>query len=151
TQPANQTVRVGGTATFSVTAGGTQPLGYQWRFGATSLSGATASSLILSNVQSSDAGTYSVVVSNAFGTATSSNATLTVNEAVCTNAPAGMVSWWPAEGNGNDIAGSNPGTVTGISYSAGEVGQAFNFNGTNGSVFIPASGSLNVGLSNGLT
>jgi len=151
TQPASQTVNVGGNATFSVVAGGTPPLSYQWRFGGTLLSGATGSSLSLSNVQLSDAGTYSVAVSNAFGSVLSTNATLTVNQAVCTNAPAGIVSWWPAEGNGNDIAGSNPGTVTGVSYSAGEVGQAFNFNGTNGSVFIPASSSLNVGLGNGLT
>jgi len=152
TQPASQTVNVGANVTFSVVADGTQPLSYQWRFGGTNLSGATGSSLSVSNVQMSAAGPYSVVVSNAFGSALSSNATLTVNQAVCTNAPAGLVSWWPAEANGNDIAGSNPGAVSGgVTYSAGEVGQAFNFNGTNRSVFVPAAASLNVGLSNGLT
>ncbi len=150
-QPTNQTVTVGANANFTVVAGGTAPLTYQWRFEGTNLSGATASSLTLNNVQLSDAGNYSVVVSNSVATVTSSNALLTVHETACTNAPAGLVSWWPAEGNGNDVAGSNPGIVTGVSYSAGEVGQAFNFNGTNGSVFIPASPSLNVGLSNGLT
>jgi hypothetical protein len=151
-QPASQTTVIGGSATFSVTAGGSQPLSYQWRLGSNALSGATASVLNLSNVQLSDGGNYSVVLSNAFGTATSSNALLTVNEAVCTNAPAGLVSWWPGEGNGGDIVGSNPGTVSGgVSYSAGEVGQAFNFNGTSGTIVVPASSSLNVGLSNGFS
>jgi hypothetical protein len=151
-QPASQSTVVGGSASFSVTAGGSQPLSYQWRLGSNALNGATASVLNLSNVQLSDAGNYSVVVSNAFGTVTSSNASLTVNEAVCTNAPAGIVSWWPGEGNGGDIAGSNPGTVNGgVSYSVGEVGQAFNFNGASGTIVVPASSSLNVGLSNGFS
>src|SRR5262249_9745136 len=39
-QPANQTVTVGGTATFSVLAGGTAPLTYQWTFQGTNLDGA---------------------------------------------------------------------------------------------------------------
>jgi hypothetical protein len=151
-QPASQTTVIGGSASFSVTAGGSQPLSYQWRLGSNALNGATASVLNLSNVQLSDAGNYSVVVSNAFGTVTSSNASLTVNEAVCTNAPGGIVSWWPGEGNGGDIAGSNPGTVSsGVSYSAGEVGQAFNFDGNSGIIVVPASSSLNVGASNGFT
>ena len=122
-QPVSQATVVGGSATFSVTAGGSQPLSYQWRLEGNALSGATGSVLNLSNVQLTDAGNYSVVVTNAFGTVTSSNASLTVNAAVCTNAPAGLVSWWPGEGNGGDTAGNNPGTVnSGVSYSAGEVG-----------------------------
>jgi hypothetical protein len=150
-QPTNQATAVGGSASFSVTAGGTQPLSYQWRHGTNGLNGATSSVLNLTNVQSSDAGNYSVVVSNAFGTVNSSNAILTVNTGGCASV-AGIVSWWPAEGNGNDAAGSNPGTVSGgVNYSVGEVGQAFNFNGTSGTILVPASGSMNVGLSNGFT
>jgi hypothetical protein len=152
TQPTNQTANVGGSASFSVTAGGSQPLSYQWRFGTNALNGATSAVLNLTNVQLSDAANYSVVVSNALGTVTSSNAVLTVNTAGCVSVPGGIVSWWPAEGNGADIAGGNPGTVnSGVSYSAGEVGQAFNFNGTSGTIVVPASGSMNVGLSNGFS
>jgi hypothetical protein len=44
TQPANQTVTVAQTATFSVTATGTAPLSYQWPKGTTSIPGATAAS-----------------------------------------------------------------------------------------------------------
>jgi hypothetical protein len=151
-QPVDQSVIVGATANFSVSAGGTAPLSYQWRFNGNNVSGATENSLSVTNSQLSDAGNYSVVVANPVGSVTSAVAVLTVHEAVCTNAPAGLVSWWPGEGNGNDIIGSNPGTVSsGVSYSAGEVGQAFHFDGTSGNIVVPASGSLNVGVSNGFT
>ncbi|MCX8092450.1 MAG: immunoglobulin domain-containing protein, partial [Verrucomicrobiae bacterium] len=83
-QPQSQTVSPGATVTFSVTASGSAPLSYQWRFNGAPIAAATNSSLTLNNVQSSDAGLYSVVVSNAFGTALSSNATLTVS---LSNAP----------------------------------------------------------------
>ena len=79
TQPASKTVNQGGSATFSVTASGTAPLSYQWRFNGTDISGATLSSYTKSNAQSSDAGNYSVFVSNPYGNVTSANAALTVN------------------------------------------------------------------------
>jgi beta-lactamase superfamily II metal-dependent hydrolase len=79
TQPASQTVTAGGNVTFSVSATGTAPLSYQWRFNGANIAGATAASLAKSNVQSGDAGNYSVVVNNAAGSATSANAALTVN------------------------------------------------------------------------
>jgi hypothetical protein len=76
--PTNAVVQVGGIATFNVTATGSPPLGYQWRFNDTNLLGATDASLRLTNVQPRSAGRYSVVVSNPYGWAASSNATLTV-------------------------------------------------------------------------
>ncbi|EEF59906.1 beta strand repeat-containing protein [Pedosphaera parvula] len=78
TQPQNQTVAVGQSATFSVVATGTAPLLYQWRFNTTNIPGAQGSSLTLSNVQPSNAGNYSVVITNIAGKVTSSNALLTV-------------------------------------------------------------------------
>jgi sugar lactone lactonase YvrE len=78
TQPADQTVVVGGTASFAVGASGAGPLSYQWLFNGTNIDGATAASLGLSNVQASQAGSYSVLVSNSVSTALSSNALLTV-------------------------------------------------------------------------
>jgi hypothetical protein len=77
-QPQNQTVAAGSTATFSVTASGSAPLTYQWRFNGTNLPGANSASLSLFNVQPQQAGNYSVVVSNAAGTVTSGNAVLTI-------------------------------------------------------------------------
>lgn len=78
TQPASQTVAVGGSVQLAVTASGIPAPAYQWYFNGTPLSGATASTLSFTNVRASDAGDYTVVVSNAFGTATSNKAVLTV-------------------------------------------------------------------------
>jgi hypothetical protein len=81
-QPANRTVTAGQTATFAVTATGTTPLSYQWQKGATPISGATSARYTTAATTISDNGSqFSVVVSNAIGTATSNAATLTVNAA----------------------------------------------------------------------
>jgi autotransporter-associated beta strand protein len=89
TQPTNQTVVVGENATFSVTAIGTLPRACQWRKNevnlangvqpsGTTLSGATTTDLTVANVQLNDGGGYTVVVTNAYGSVTSSVAALTV-------------------------------------------------------------------------
>ena len=79
-QPVNQTVAVGQTATFSVTATGTAPLSYQWRKNSANISGATASTYTTPATASTDNGAqFSVVISNAAGSVTSNTATLTVN------------------------------------------------------------------------
>jgi uncharacterized repeat protein (TIGR01451 family) len=78
-QPANQTVIVGATATFQAMASGSAPLRYQWFFNQTSpLAGATNNTLMVNNAQSANAGGYSVVVTNQAGGVTSSVAALTV-------------------------------------------------------------------------
>lgn len=79
TQPVSQSVTPGATVTFRVTATGTAPLSYQWRFKGTNVSGATTSSYTRSNVQSTNAGNYSVVISNSVGSVTSANAALFIN------------------------------------------------------------------------
>jgi len=76
-QPQNASVLAGQNSGFSVTATGTG-LGYQWYFNSNGISGATASGLGLTNVSGINAGNYDVVVSNGYGMATSSVATLTV-------------------------------------------------------------------------
>jgi uncharacterized repeat protein (TIGR01451 family) len=78
-QPTNQTVTVGGTASFSVAAGGSLPLSYQWNFNGTNIVGATNTILTLTNVQLNQAGNYAVLVTNLYGSILSSNAMLTVN------------------------------------------------------------------------
>jgi outer membrane protein assembly factor BamB len=83
TQPANQTVIVGQTATFSVTAAGMSPLTYQWQKGTTAIAGATSASYSTPTTTASDNGTeFSVVVSNSLGKATSNAATLAVDPKV---------------------------------------------------------------------
>ncbi len=77
-QPANQRVADGETATFSAGVGGTGPLSYQWLFQGVAVVGGTNATLVLTNAQSTMEGNYSVVVSNALGSVTSSAATLTL-------------------------------------------------------------------------
>jgi len=80
TQPADQAVTVGQTANFSVAASGTAPLTYQWQKNNSNISGATSSSYATpATTQSDNASTFRVVVTNSAGSATSRNATLTVN------------------------------------------------------------------------
>jgi hypothetical protein len=78
TQPQNQIVNQGGMANFSVAAIGQGTLSYQWLFNGTSIAGATSSTFSLSNVRATNDGVYTVVVNNAFGSTTSTPATLTV-------------------------------------------------------------------------
>ena len=93
-QPQSQSVLQGATAMFSVQATGSEPLSYRWMRDGLALNddsritGSASSSLQISNVQSTDAGNYSVQVSNQAGSADSANATLTVSA----GAPQGMVA-----------------------------------------------------------
>ena len=78
TPPQSLTKAAGQTATFIVSATGTGPLSYQWRYNGSALPGATGSTLTLNSVQPTNAGNYSVVVTNSAGSVTSAVATLTV-------------------------------------------------------------------------
>ena len=88
--PTNQAIAVSSNATFTVNAIGTVPLHYQWWVNGTNLvkngshkngpifSGATTTNLTIKNVQMTNSGSYTVVVTNLAGSVTSSNAVLTV-------------------------------------------------------------------------
>lgn len=77
-QPQPATVIFGGSTNFTVTATGVGPLFYQWRLNGTNIVGATNATLALFNLQATNAGIYSVVVSNLAGTTFSTGAALTV-------------------------------------------------------------------------
>ncbi len=114
TQPTNQTVGLGSAVTFVVTAAGAAPLSYQWQFGGANLTnglapdgsiigGATTPTLSLNNAQTSNNGGYSVVVTNSFGSVTSSPpAVLTVltAPAFTTIMPAGTTGGFVLSGVG---------------------------------------------------
>jgi len=79
TQPANQTVAVGQSATFRVVATGASPLSYQWQKSGAAISGATAASYTTPPTAAGDTGSmYRVIVSNSAGQVISNPATLAV-------------------------------------------------------------------------
>ena len=78
TQPVSKNGVQVKSVTLTVQASGSNPLNYRWSFNGTPLAGATSSTLTLANLTTNSGGGYSAVVSNAYGSATSSVATLTV-------------------------------------------------------------------------
>ncbi len=144
-QPQNQTVPLGETASFSITATGTAPLSYQWQKNGSDISGATAASYTTSvTTEGDDGATFRCVVTNAAGTATSSSATLTVDlSPVITTQPAGKTvnlgqpatfsiaakggsplnyQW---QKNGSDISGATSASYTTPETTAGDNGATF--------------------------
>ncbi len=81
TQPFSQNVDEGLPVTFDVVATGSATLSYQWNKNGTNIEGATSSSYTIETVQSTDAGTYTVNVTNPYGSISSNTATLVVNTA----------------------------------------------------------------------
>ena len=144
-QPTNETVYVGQAATFSVAASGTPPLSYQWTFDTTNIVGATNATLMLPDIQPTNAGNYAVIVSNSVESVLSSNAVLTVSMPSCDPAPSGLVGWWKGDGNVYDSAGTNNGVIVNAGYTNGMVGEAFEIDpenwpvGTFNGVLIPDS------------
>ncbi len=92
TQPSSVTVTAPAAANFSVVATGDAPLSYQWKRNGTNISGATSSSYALNPTAVTDTGAqFSVVVSNAAGSVTSSLANLTVNSSGGGGGPSGPI------------------------------------------------------------
>ncbi len=133
-QPQSQSVVLGSNAAFSITVTGTPPFQYVWRFNGTNLPGAFDSTLLLTAVQSNQAGLYSVNVLNPAGFVTSSNATLViVNPVTFTIQPL----------NTNVFSGTNA-TLTSLAVGSGVVRYQWRFEGTN----IPNATNTSLTLSN---
>jgi endonuclease/exonuclease/phosphatase family metal-dependent hydrolase len=122
TPPQSQTVATGSNAVFTAAAGGTAPLSYQWLFNGTNISGANTTMVTLTNVQFTNAGNYSILVTNLFGSVTSSIAALTVS-----NFPPVILA--PPQGQTANAGGSATFTVN----AGGSLPLAYQwlFNGTN--------------------
>ena len=124
TSPQSQSVVENSNVTFTVLAGGSRPLHYQWRFHGTNLAGATNSSLTLFSVNTNQGGPYSVNITNLVGSTNTSDATLTVvpgqSPPLITAEPQSRVA----------IEGSN------VTFSVSAIGTVplsfqWRFNGTN--------------------
>ncbi len=126
-QPQSLTRYVGTSASFSVGVGGSVPYSFQWMFnGSNTIVGATTSSYNIPSVQPGNAGTYSCIVTNPYGSSNSVAATLAVLAI-----PAGYASvimadhpiayWRLGETNGTQ-AGDYAGGHNGV-YNAATLGQ----------------------------
>ncbi|HEY6229820.1 MAG TPA: immunoglobulin domain-containing protein, partial [Pyrinomonadaceae bacterium] len=149
TDPADQSLCEGGTATFSTTASGPGPFTFVWKKGATVLntgdlggrativSGANSSTLTILNVQASDADTYTVEATGSCSTA-SQTATLTVNQATTTTDPADQTVCQGATAAFSTTAGG-----TGPFHYAWTL-DGSPFDGDSPSINVP-TGSLSIG------
>lgn len=133
TPPTDQGVIVGETATFSVTASGYAPLRYQWYFNTnTPLANETNNTLTITAAQTNQAGSYSVVVTNSVGAATSAVAKLTVIYV----GPANLPAFPGADGAAKFVTGGRGGLV----YHVTKLDQNLN---------DAAPGTLRYGLTDG--
>jgi hypothetical protein len=133
-QPANITNNLGATVTFGVTSTG-YPRAFQWRFNGTDIAGETSGSLALVNLTDANIGAYDLIISNSFGSVTSSVASLFIlpvitsqpsSLTVTTNDPASfnvsadgqspLFYQWKRNGvnliDGNGISGSTSATLS---------------------------------------
>ncbi len=90
-QPASQFAEVGDAVAFTVIATGTPPLSYQWLFNGQILVGQTRTNLTWTSVQLSNAGAYSVLITNSYGSTNSQIATLTVVPQIFTKVTTGPI------------------------------------------------------------
>ncbi len=139
-QPYNRAVQQGSNATFSVFAGGVTPLTYHWYFNGNIITGATKSAYTVSNAQPTNAGNYSIVISNSAGAATSSVAALTVSP---------TVTWYTAFSDNFETASSatnwnlfTSGTNYTTNWAFDYTSATYSFNGTNMTIPV-APGTTN--------
>jgi hypothetical protein len=138
TPPASQTVDAGATADFTVTATGSTPLSYSWQWNGVPMAGASTATLSLTNTTTKSQGSYDVVVTNVYGSVTSSIAILTVTTNACAPVPPGIVAWWEAESNAVDSVGGHNGVLeNGVGFTNALVGEGFVFNGGTAYIQLP--------------
>lgn len=117
TQPVGGSRYVGDNFIMSAAAGGTAPLAYQWFQDSKALPGATNTALTFLPTVASNAGTYSLRVTNAYGTNFTSNAVLTLVPFTLTNA---LAAWWTFDDGTNSFS-------TADSSTNGNIGNLANF------------------------
>ena len=153
TQPQDGIRLVGDAYTFTVVVDGQDPFSYQWQKGTNLLDGATNATFTLTNLQESQSGGYSVVITNFYGSITSTVATLTVTNPLA-DITTGLRLWCQFDettGLAAADASTNANTGTLLGYAGGgtnwltaRIGGGLRFDGNNGSnevVVIPDPGT----------
>ena len=114
TQPTASTTLCPGQAyNISVAASGTATLTYQWKKNGTNITGATNASFSIASVVAGDAATYTVDVTNACGTVTSSNAVLVVRTPVSiTTQPTANTTLCPGDAYNISVVAAGTATLT---------------------------------------
>lgn len=159
-QPANLTLSIGQTATFSAAVSGSGPFTYQWRKDGANLtdggpvSGARTNMLVLAPTVAANAGAYDVMIRKSCQTITSATAVLTFSPPKCLSPPAGMIAWYPFDEPSGALAhetrnGTNGLLIGTASFGAGKVDHALSLDGAGGYVRasnppLNAKGSLTV-------
>ncbi len=119
-QPVSQAVLPGSNAVLRVSAASSEPLAYQWNFNGSHMPAATNSALMLSGVQPGNVGSYSAVVTNAFGSVTSSPAELSL-----ATPPAFLWARGASNGAYGPYYGSYAGSSVALGIAADAVGNLF--------------------------
>lgn len=122
-QPVALSLNPGQSNALSVGIKGTAPLTYQWKKDGVALANSNVASLPLNNVTSADAGSYTVTVTNAYGTATSSAATVTVTSSPI---PATIIT----QPVGVTVNAGQPASFTVTSYGSAPISYQWNKDGT---------------------
>jgi len=124
-QPASLVVLTGGTASFSAAVAGTAPLTFQWSKNGAPIATATAATLTLTNVQTTDAGSYTLTVANSVGGATGHAAILTVTPAIpVVNSAYNLVGFGQGTTGGGVLATNDPNYAQ--VYTATDLANALN-------------------------
>ncbi len=136
-QPQSVSRFAGESATFSVVADGTVPLTYQWKKGGINIQGATNPAITLTNLVLTNAGSYSVGVTNSVNGIVSTNAELQVTVLPEGDFTSGLIAHYAFDETTGTIAADSAGTNTAslINFSGddsywvtGRVGGALRFN-----------------------
>jgi len=139
-QPQSTLVHAHDNASFSVTVSSAAPLNYQWSFNGTNITGATSSSLTISNVSQDSVGVYTVAVTNSLGSVTSSNVLLSMYPFVATPF-LGLDTYWGYTNTLSVVAwGSGP-----LSYQWFKDGIAL-LDGTNSALTLLSVQASNAGM-----
>lgn len=133
-QPANQTVPEGAGVQFSVTASSASSIRYQWQYNGSDIPAATNSSFSFSRVQAGQAGSYSVLLSDANGILQSPSASLVVSPDV-------VIARQPES---TTVGANSKVTLSVMAYGSPAINYQWKFNGVN----LPGATNANLTLAN---